>query len=156
MRQSTTRLLATALLAGCLGPATAAASGPAVTLAPASPGVELALGPAPASDAILQVVVSDVRNPDRVPVSILVTLQDHEKRVAPVEVMRFALFPPDQPGRFTGRVDKALEQLSAHLGARPVRFVLTAQLDPAAGPGRATSVELQISAGWMAAPGTVR
>jgi hypothetical protein len=149
--------MATALLAGCLGPVAPVASGAAVTLAPASPHVELALEAAPARGAILQVVVSEVRNPEKVPVSIRVTLQDHEKRVAPVDVMRFALFPADQPGRFTGRADQALEQLASRLGARPARLLLTVEFDPAAGAALARPpVEIRVSAAWITTQDTGR
>jgi hypothetical protein len=117
----------------------------------------LALGAAPAGDAILQVVVAEVRNPEKAPVSILVTLQDHEKTVAPVDVMRFALFPADQPGRFTGRADQALEQLAARLGARPARLVLAVEFDPAAGAALARPpVEIRVSAAWVTTRGTGR
>ena len=157
MGRSTARLMATALLAGCLGPATAVAAGAAVTLAPESPRVELALGSAPAGDAILQVVVSAVRNPEKVPVSILVTLQDNERKVSPVEVMRFALFPADQPGSFIGRADKALEHLAARLGARPARLILATEFDPAAGAALARPpVEVRLSAVWVTTPGDGR
>lgn len=157
MTRSVARLVATALLAGCLGPATAVASDPAVALTPASPRVELALGSAPASDAILQVVVSEVRNPEKVPVSIIVTLQDSEKKVAPVEAMRFALFPADQPGRFTGRADMALEELTARLGTRPARLILAVEFDPAAGATLTRPpIDVRISAAWVAMPGAAR
>lgn len=150
-------LMATALFAGYLGPTTAVASGAAATLTPASPRVELALGSAPAREAILEVVVSEVRNPQKVPVSIVVTLQDTDKKVAPVEAMRFALFPADQPGRFVGRADKALDQLAKRLGARPRLLLLAAEFDASAGSAPLRpQVELSVSAAWVATPVTGR
>lgn len=157
MRRSFARSLAAALLVAGLGPAATVASTGAANLAPASPRLEFPLGPAPTADAVLEVVVSEVRNPQKVPVSVLVTLQDSERKAAPVEVMRFALFPADSPGRFIGRADKALDQLATRLGARPANIVLGAQFDPASGVERALPpVELRLSAGWVATPAPTR
>ena len=157
MGRSCARRLATALLVGCLGPAATVASNEVATLAPASPRLEFALRSTPAADAVLEVVVLEVRNPKNVPVGVLVTLQDSARKTVPVEVMRFALFPADKPGRFIGRADKALDQLAAHLGARPGRLILAVEFDPAAGAAPArSSVELSVSADWVAMPGTGR
>lgn len=157
MGLSSARLLASALLAGCLVPAVAVAAADTVTLAPASPRVELPLGAPPPQEAILLVQVSDVRNPEMAPVSVLVTLQDADRKSPRVDLMRFALFPADRPGRFTGRADNALSQLTARLGARPGRLILGVEFDPAVGAAPARSqVELRLSAAWAATPGTGR
>lgn len=152
MRYSSFRLLSAVLLAAFFWPSSTVASSGAATLAPNTPRVDLLVEAVPSADAILQVVVSQVRNPDKVPVSVLVTVQDSARRAVPVEVMRFALFPADEPGRFNGRADQALDQLAARLGARPSRLVVVVEFDPVAGPGRAKPppVELRVSALWIA------
>ena len=117
MGRSCARRLATALLVGCLGPAATVASNEVATLAPASPRLEFALGATPAADAVLEVVVLEVRNPKNVPVGVLVTLQDSARKTVPVEVMRFSGGPAyvGSPGNrlLSGRALRVTCMLSA-------------------------------------------
>jgi len=142
-----------ALLAAFLAMGTPAAASGTATLVAGGPRVELPFGAPPSPDAVLQVVVLEVRNPGNAPVSLLVTLQDAEHKAQRVEVLRFALFPPDQPGRFVGRANKALDQLTARLGAAPRLLIVGVEFDPVAQSAQARpAIELDVSADWIANP----
>jgi hypothetical protein len=157
MRRQVVGWLALLVMLGLLGPTGSSAHEVEGVLGPSRTRVELPLGPPPADNAILQVAVSAVRNPEKVPVSVLVTLQDAERRSPRVDVFRFALFPPDAPGRFIGRADSALELIAGRIGTRPTRLILGVEFDPAAGAASdRTAVELQVSGGWTAVPAQQR
>jgi hypothetical protein len=122
------------------------------TLSRSSPSVEIALPPR-TEGALLEVKVIAVRNPDDVPVSLRVMLQDAQRRAAPEDVMRFALFPANQPGASVARPDDALERLRRSLGVAPTRLVAHVAFDLSAGDvPAAPRAELQIEATWTGPP----
>lgn len=123
---------------------------PTALLSPANLTAHVALSAQPARDVTLLVDVVAVRNPQRVPVSMRVSLQDVERKAPPAHVMRFALFPADKPGRFVGRADDALARLTAALGVPPDRLVATIQFDDgSSGAAFAPPVELDIRVAWL-------
>jgi hypothetical protein len=122
------------------------------TLSRSSPSVEIALPPR-TEGALLEVKVIAVRNPDDVPVSLRVLLQDAQRRAPPEDVMRFALFPPDRPGASVARPDDALERLRRSLGVAPTRLVALVTFDLSAGDvPTAPRAELQVEATWTGPP----
>lgn len=141
-----------ALLFVASGPGVPACAQRMAALSPLVPSAEVTLPPRP-DGALLKVAVTAVRNPQLVPISLRVTLQDAERRGPPEDVTRFALFPPDQPGAALVRPDAALDRLRRALGAAPTLLIAHVAFDVSAESARvAPPAELQIEAAWVPAP----
>lgn len=146
--------VALALLAACAesqvapGGAAARTDPAAASLGSIAPDVRISLGRAPARAALLEVTVTEVRNPDREPVTLALALIVDGG--APAPLSNVSLFPADQPGRFLVRLPSAVASTLDASRERTVELTASLVRGPASGPS--SPLSLVVTARWAAEP----
>jgi hypothetical protein len=138
---------------GCAAQGASTTAGPSPQLTWANPVAKLQLGIVPAGTKIIALSIGSVRNPEREPVRVQVSIADPAADTFPVTIRTVGPIPSDQSGRYTIRVPNHIVRTQTNLlepGAR--RVLIVALISSVYQPRSALFVLKELGAEWIAEP----